>query len=61
MILRQRAFWARYLQKHVDMTLKRTQTDIMATNQFEVDVSLSGIAFDWLRALTARTPIIKRA
>ena len=60
-MLKQENFWTRYVEKRVDIALRRTRTNIMATDILEARINASGITFDALRALTSRTPLIKRA
>ena len=60
-MLKQESFWTKYIQKRLDIALRCTQTDTMTTSMIEARINIAGISFDALRAVTARTPLIKKA
>ena len=59
-ILKPRGLLARYIEDRLNIALRRTKTDLMTTHLLEAEINLSRIAFDGLRAVTARIPLIKK-
>ena len=61
LLLKQEGFWARYLQRRVDITLQHTRTNIIKTNMIDTRVNVSGVGLDILRSIISKTPVIKKA
>ena len=60
-ILKQENLWTKYIQRRLDITLRRTQTRMMVTNIIEARVNVGNVGCDVLRAVISRIPLVKQA